>query len=167
MPFLSLCWYCIFQALLLLIAANGAPVIAGKILGDRLARPVDNGLKLSDGYRLFGDSKTWRGLFSAVLFSTAVAILLGIPPLTGVLFGTLTMTGDLLASFIKRRRGNVESSRARGLDTVPESLLPLCLLKEPLALNLIDIVLIAGLFFLIEEFVSPVLFRLHIRNQPY
>ena len=167
MPFLSLGWYCIFQALLLLIAANGAPVIAGKILGDRLARPIDNGLKLSDGYRLFGNSKTWRGLFSAVFISTAVAILIGIQPLTGVLFGTLTMTGDLLTSFIKRRRGNVESSRARGLDTVPESFLPLCLLKEPLALNLIDIVLIVGLFFLIEEFVSPVLYWLHIRNQPY
>ena len=167
MPFLSLCWYCIFQALLLLIAANGAPVITGKVLGNRLARPVDNGLKLSDGYRLFGNSKTWRGLFSAVFFSTAVAILFGIEPLTGVLFGTLTMTGDLLTSFIKRRRGNVESSRARGLDTVPESLLPLCLLKDSLALNLIDIILIVILFFLIEEFVSPVLYKLHIRNQPY
>ena len=167
MPLLSLCWYCIFQALVLLIAANGAPVITGKVLGNRLARPMDNGLNLSDGYRLFGNSKTWRGLFSAVFFTTAVAILFGIQPLTGVLFGTLTMTGDLLASFIKRRRGNVESSRARGLDTVPESLLPLCLLKDSLALNLIDITLIVGLFFLIEEFVSPVLYRLHIRNQPY
>jgi len=167
MPLLSLCWYCIFQALLLLIAANGAPVITSKVLGNRLAWPVDNGLNLSDGYRLFGNSKTWRGLFSAVFITTAMAIFFGIQPLTGVLFGALAMTGDLLASFIKRRLGNVESSRARGLDTVPESLLPLCLLKDSLALNLIDITLIVGLFFLIEEFVSPVLYRLHIRNQPY
>jgi CDP-2,3-bis-(O-geranylgeranyl)-sn-glycerol synthase len=167
MPLQSLCWYCIFQALLLLIAANGAPVITSKVLGNRLARPIDNGLNLSDGYRLFGNSKTWRGLFSALFFTTAVAILWGIEPLTGVLFGALTMTGDLLTSFIKRRRGNVESSRARGLDAVPESLLPLYLLKDSLALSLIDITLIVGLFFLIEEFVSPVLYRLHIRNQPY
>ena len=167
MPFLSLCWYFIFQALLLLIAANGAPVITGKVLGNRLARPVDNGFKLGDGYRLFGDSKTWRGLFSAVFFTTVVAILCGLEPLTGVLFGMLTMTGDLLASFIKRRLGNVESSRARGLDTVPESLLPLLLLKDSLALNFIEIILVVGLFFLCEEFVSPVLYKLHIRNQPY
>lgn len=167
MSLLLLCWYCIFEALLLLIAANGAPVISSKVLGNRLARPVDNGLKLSDGYRLFGDSKTWRGLFSAVLFTTAVAILFGIQPLTGVLFGALTMTGDLLTSFIKRRRGNVESSRARGLDAVPESLLPLGLLKDTLALNFVEIILIVVFFFLIEEFVSPVLYRLHIRNQPY
>ena len=167
MPLLSLCWYCIFQALVLLIAANGAPVITRKVLVNRLAKPMDNGLILSDGYRLFGNSKTWRGMFSAVFLTTAVAILFGIQPLTGVFFGMLTMTGDLLASFIKRRLGNVESSRARGLDTVPESLLPLCLLKDSLALSLIDITLIVGLFFLIEEFVSPVLYRLHIRNRPY
>jgi len=74
---------------------------------------------------------------------------------------------DLLASFIKRRLGNVESSRARGLDTVPESLLPLLLLKDSLALNFIEIILVVGLFFLCEEFVSPVLYKLHIRNQPY
>ena len=167
MPLLSSCWYCIFQALILLIAANGAPVIARKVLGNRLAKSMDNGLILSDGHRLFGNSKTWRGLFSSIILTTAVAILFGIQPLTGVLFGMLTMTGDLLTSFIKRRRGKVDSSRARGLDAVPESLLPLCLLKDSLTLNLIDITLIVGVFFLIEEFVSPVLYRLHIRNQPY
>jgi hypothetical protein len=167
MSLLSLCWYCIFQALLLLITANGAPIITGKVLGNRLAKPVDNGIKLNDGYRLFGNSKTWRGLFSAVFFTAAVAILFGIQPLTGVLFGTLAMTGDLLTSFIKRRRGNVESSRARGLDAVPEALLPLYLLKEPLALDFVEIILIVVFFFLIEEFVSPVLYRLHLRNQPY
>ena len=163
----SLCWYCIFQALVLLIAANGAPVITNKVLGNRLARPMDCGLILADGYPLFGNSKTWRGLFSAVLFATVVAILLGMQPLTGVLFGVLTIAGDLLASFIKRRRGNVESSRARGLDTVPESLVPLCLLKDSLALNFVEIALLVGLFFLIEEWVSPLLYRLHIRDQPY
>jgi len=167
MLLLPLCWYCIFLALLLLNVANGAPVIASKVLGNRLARPMDNGLKLSDGYRLLGNTKTWRGLFSAIFFTTAVAILCGLEPLTGVLFGMLTMTGDLLASFIKRRLGNVESSRARGLDTVPESLLPLCLLKDSLALNFVDIILIVGLFFLCEELISPVLYKLHIRNQPY
>ena len=167
MPLPSLCWYCIFQALVLLIAANGAPVVTGKVFGNRLAKPMDNGLKLADGYPLFGSSKTWRGLFSAVFFATVVAILLGMQALTGVLFGVLTIAGDLLASFIKRRQGNVESSRARGLDTVPESLLPLLVLKDLLALNLIEITLLVGLFFLIEEFVSPILYRLHIRDQPY
>lgn len=164
---MSVCWYCIFQALVLLIAANGAPVITNKVLGKWLARPMDNGLILADGYPLFGNSKTWRGLFSAVLFATIVAILFGMRPITGVFFGVLTIAGDLLASFIKRRLGSVESSRARGLDTVPESLVPLVVLKDSLALNLIEITLLVGLFFLIEELLSPLLYRLHIRDQPY
>jgi CDP-diglyceride synthetase len=162
-----LCWHCLFQALLLLVVANGAPVISNKIFGKRLARPIDNGFKLSDGYRLLGNSKTWRGLFSAIFLTAAVAILLGLPLLTGVLFAMLTMMGDLLASFIKRRLGKVDSSRARGLDTVPESLLPLILLKASLGLNFIDIILAVGIFFLGEEFVSPILYKLHIRNRPY
>lgn len=167
MTVLSLCLHCMFQALLLLLTANGAPIVANLFLGKYLVKPIDNGLKLSDGYRLFGNKKTWRGLFSAVLFSTVIAILWGLEPLTGILFGTLTMIGDLLASFIKRRLGHVESSRARGIDTVPESLLPLLLLKGPLALSFIEALLVAVLFFLCEEFVSPVLYRWHIRNRPY
>lgn len=167
MPFLSLCWYCIFLSLLFLMVANGAPVIASKVLGNRLAWPMDNGLNLRDGYRLLGNSKTWRGLISAVAATTAAAVLCGLEPITGALFGMLTMTGDLLASFIKRRLGNVESSRARGLDTVLESLLPLWFLKDSLKLDLIDIALITGLFFLCEELISPILYKLHIRDQPY
>lgn len=162
-----MCGSCIFQALVWLLVANGAPIIAGKMLGKRGTRPLDNGLVLRDGHRLFGDKKTWRGVFSAIFLTALMATLEGREPLTGALFGALAMAGDLLASFIKRRRGNAESSRARGLDTVPESVLPLYLLKEPLGLGLIDIMLSAGLFFLIEEFVSPILYKLHIRNQPY
>ncbi|MGZ4969528.1 MAG: CDP-archaeol synthase [Methylobacter sp.] len=163
----ALCLYCIIQAIALLVAANGAPVLTNKGLGKRWAWPVDNKLKLRDGRRLFGNAKTWRGLCSAIFFSTLVAFLSGIGPLIGASFGALAMAGDLLASFIKRRMGWDESSRARGLDTVPESLLPIILLKESLTLSLGDIALIVALFFLIEEWVSPLLFRLHIRKRPY
>jgi len=167
MTALPVCLYCIIQVTALLVVANGAPVLVNKILGKRWVWPVDNGLKLRDSHRLFGNNKTWRGLFSAIFFTILVAVLSGLEPLTGALFGALAMAGDLLASFIKRRMGHAESSRARGLDTVPESLLPVLVLKELLALSLIDIVLIVAIFFLIEELVSPVLYRLHIRKRPY
>lgn len=167
MTTLSMCLYCIIQAIALLVVANGAPILINRTVGKRWSWPVDNGLKLRDGHRLFGSSKTWRGLFSAIFFTSLAAALSGIESLTGALFGALAMTGDLLSSFIKRRMGRAESSRARGLDTAPEALLPILLLKEPLALSLIDIILIAAFFFLIEELLSPVLYRLHIRKRPY
>jgi CDP-diglyceride synthetase len=167
MTALSVCLYCMIQALALLIAANGAPVLINKALAARWAWPVDNKLKLHDGHRLFGNTKTWRGLCSAIFCTSLLAFLIGIETVIGLLFGVLAMAGDLSASFIKRRMGCSESSRARGLDTVPESLLPILLLKQPLGLNPVDIILIVVLFFLIEEWISPVLYRLHIRKRPY
>lgn len=158
----------VFRIVLLLVIANGAPILANRLLGNRFAWPVDNGIKLGDGRRLFGNSKTWRGLISSVCFTAVAATFLcGMELLTGALFGALAMAGDLSASFIKRRLGNAESSQLRGLDTVPESLLPIMLLKEPLALNISDTLLVVLLFFLIEELVSPVLYLLHIRKRPY
>lgn len=157
----------IIQATALLVIANGAPVLANKILGKRGAWPVDDGLKLRDGQRLLGDGKTWRGLAAAILLSAIAAPLIDLKPLTGALFGALAMSGDLLSSFCKRRMRRSESSRARGLDTVPESLIPIMLLKTPLTLAGIDIILVVALFFLIEELISPVLYRLHIRKRPF
>ncbi len=62
------------QAIALLVAANGAPVLINKALGKRWAWPVDNKLKLRDGRRLFGNTKTWRGLCSAVCVATLAAL---------------------------------------------------------------------------------------------
>lgn len=167
MTTLSNCLYCMIQATALLVIANGAPVLINKALGKLWTWPVDNGLKLRDGRRLFGNAKTWRGLCAAIFFTTLAAILYDLSPWTGALFGALAMSGDLLASFIKRRMSYAESSRARGLDTVPESLLPILLLKQALALSLLDIILLVAFFFLIEESISPMLYRLHIRKRPY
>ena len=47
----------VVQLLVLLGLANGTPVIAKKILGTILARPLDGGMNLADGQPLFGDSK--------------------------------------------------------------------------------------------------------------
>jgi CDP-2,3-bis-(O-geranylgeranyl)-sn-glycerol synthase len=101
------------------------------------------------------------------MVASLMALLLGIAPIIGVWFALLTMLGDLFASFCKRRLGKQESSRSRGLDTVPESLLPAWVLKESLMLSYVDIALIVLLFFLIEEFISPILYKWHIRQRPY
>jgi CDP-diglyceride synthetase len=164
---LSVCLYCMLQATVLLLIANGAPILATNALDNRWIWPVDNQLTLGDGNRLFGDTKTWRGCCTAMLLTTMTAFLIGIEPLTGLIFGALAMTGDLSASFIKRRRNCAESTHSPGLDTIPESLLPILALKVSLTLSLVDISLIVIFFFLIEEFISPILYRLHIRKRPY
>ena len=94
--------------------ANALPVLAGG------GTPMDFGKNFTDGRRVLGDNKTWRGFF----FGWAIGILVGLVegfvfgsvPF-GLLFSVLTplgaLCGDLAGAFIKRR-----------LDIAPGGLLP-------------------------------------------
>lgn len=161
------CGFCLFSTIILLVIANGMPVLLRKILEHRLSWPIDFGLLFYDKRPFLGQSKTWRGLFAAVFATSLIAPLLGIPLYTGALFAALVMCGDLSASFIKRRLGYIESSRFRMLDILPESLLPVLILQEDLELSLPEGIIAVAIFFIFEVLVSPVLFRLHIRKRPY
>ncbi|MDB5596146.1 MAG: hypothetical protein JWM36_3107 [Hyphomicrobiales bacterium] len=69
----------ILQSLILISAANDAPLIAKGFFGDRYTRPIDGGLVLSEGNRPLGSSKAWRGLLAAILSSACAAVLIGLP----------------------------------------------------------------------------------------
>ena len=157
----------IVQSLVLLTLANGAPVVAKKILGRRFAAPLDGGVRLFDGRPVFGPSKTVRGILLSVLATAAGAALLGLGPGLGALVAAAAMAGDLLSSFVKRRLALVSSSRAVGLDQLPESLLPLWLCRDGLALAPLDIALGVALFFVGEILLSRLLYKLHVRDEPY
>ena len=164
---ISLCWLCIVKVLLLLNIANGTPILARNYFQERYAWPIDFGFIFFDRRPMFGSSKTWRGLFTAVFMAGILALLLGTTIQNGVLFGIWVMLGDLSASFIKRRLGYIESSRSRILDTLPESILPVLVLYEQFGLTLFDGILSIALFVILEILISPILYRLHIRKRPY
>ncbi|MDD4128080.1 MAG: CDP-2,3-bis-(O-geranylgeranyl)-sn-glycerol synthase [Methanomicrobium sp.] len=75
--------------------------------------PIDFGKKWSDGRRIFGEGKTWRGFFGGVFSGIAIGILLIITGIyTGfsvhtllsiILLATGALLGDLIKSFFKRR----------------------------------------------------------------
>src|SRR5215470_7448659 len=115
----------IVQALVLLMLANGTPVIAKKTFGSRLALPLDAGLQFVDGQPLFGTSKTIRGILSSIVVTAGLAPLLWMSVGTGALIAGFAMIGDLFSSFLKRRLKFPPSSKAIGLDQIPESLFPL------------------------------------------
>jgi CDP-2,3-bis-(O-geranylgeranyl)-sn-glycerol synthase len=84
--------------------ANAAPVLAGGGL------PMDFGKNFSDGKRVFGKNKTFRGF----LFGWAIGILVGL--VEGMVFGFASysvlfsiitplgaLLGDLTGAFVKRR----------------------------------------------------------------
>src|SRR6476659_7201464 len=124
----------VLQLLILLMLANGTPLMAKKILGDRYSYPLDGNLCLADGRPVFCRSKTVRSIALAVPVTTG-ASLIGLGWQTGLLVGSFAMAGDLFSSFCKRRLGLPSSSRASGLDQVPESLLPLLACRDLLALT--------------------------------
>jgi CDP-diglyceride synthetase len=157
----------VLQLLILLMLANGTPVIAKKVFGDRYSSPVDGNLMFADGRPVFGRSKTIRGVVLAVLVTTAGAPLVGLDWRTGPLVGSFAMAGDVFSSFCKRRLGLPSSSRASGLDQVPESLLPLLACRDLLALSAADIVICAVMFVIGEVVLSRLLYSLRLRDRPY
>jgi CDP-diglyceride synthetase len=159
--------FVILQLLILLMLANGTPVIAKKLLGDRYSYPLDGNLTFADGRPLFGHSKTIRGVVLAVLVTTAGAPLIGLGWKTGFLVGSFAMAGDLVSSFSKRRLNLPSSSRASGLDQVPESLFPLLACRYLLSLAVADIAVCVVMFFVGEVVLSRLLYALHLRDRPY
>jgi hypothetical protein len=157
----------LLQSILLLTIANGAPVVAKKVLGTRLAFPLDAGVRFFDGQPLLGPSKTIRGVVISVLTTAAVAPLLGLSLAAGGLVAALAMIGDLFSSFVKRRLKFPPSSQAIGLDQVPESLLPLLVCQETLSLTAIDVAIGVGVFVVGELILSRLLYDLHFRDEPY
>lgn len=157
----------IFKFVLLLAVANGTPVIAERLLGRFLSYPLDAGKAFIDGQPLFGSSKTTRGIIVAVMATSACAPIFGVAWTTGLVIGLAAMAGDLVSSFVKRRIGHPPSSRALGLDQIPESLLPALACTSLLALTAADVILVVALFSVGELILSRLLFKMHIREQPY
>lgn len=155
------------KVLLLLSAVNGAPILLNKLLEQRWAWPVDGGLGLPDGRRLCGDSKTWRGLASALLAGAAAGWVLGFGAGAGLSVGAMAMAGDLSSSFLKRRLGIPSSGMALGLDQIPESLFPLLWMRAEWQLGAGDVLGLVVAFLVLELAVSRLLYWLHIRRQPY
>lgn len=153
--------------LLLLACANGAPVLARIVFGKLFSQPLDSGKILADGQPLFGSSKTIRGLIAAIVTTTFVAPILEVPPGTGFVIACLAMTGDLFSSFLKRRNKLESSSKATGLDQIPESLLPAIAGMYLLDLSLFDVLVIVVLFFVLEKLLSQIFYKLGIRKHPY
>ena len=157
----------ILQLLILLMLANGTPVVAKKLLGARYSYPLDGNLTFADGRPVFGRSKTIRGVALAVLVTTASAPLISLDWRIGLLVGSFAMAGDLLSSFCKRRLGLPSSSRASGLDQIPEAFLPLLACRDLLVLTAADIVVCVVMFVIGEVVLSRLLYAFRLRDRPY
>ncbi len=157
----------VIELLLLLVACNGAPVVATRMCGARGEWPVDGGRMAKDGRRWLGASKTWRGLLASVSTGALLAWVMGWSPWFGAGFAALCMVGDLLTSFVKRRIGMESGGRFMLMDQIPESLLPLWFAWFVGEFPAVLILQVVALFVLVCLVSSPILFRLGIRRRPH
>lgn len=155
------------ELFVMLVLANGAPVVAARVFGRRWSAAVDGGRLWRDGRQLLGKSKTWRGVVSGTLACGLFALITGLGLLFGLAFGLLGLIGDMISSFIKRRAGMASSARAIGLDQVPEALLPMVLAWYWLELSGLVVAGVVALFTFSNIVLSPLLYRLGIRHQPH
>ena len=159
-------WLLIFKLVVLLTVANGTPVIAGKLFGNYFNRPLDWDVAFIDGRPVFGHSKTMRGIILSLVAATVIAPVLGFAWTSGLIIASGAMSGDLLSSFLKRRLGLPPSSRATGIDQIPECLLPTIAIRSTLGLGACDVVSVVIIFFLGQVLLSRLFFRWNIRNRP-
>lgn len=103
--------------------------------------PIDAGKEFIDGKRIFGNNKTWKGMFGYILFNTIFAIIWGIVcnyanlnsynffyinyentvmynTLIGILLGVAYSLFELPNSFIKRRIGIEEGKTTSGIKKI-------------------------------------------------
>ena len=154
-------------ALVLVGAANTAPLLLKRFMGTRWAWPLDGGLRFVDGEPLLGKSKTVRGIVIGVLAPALIAPLLGHRWQHGAIMGAAAMAGDLVSSFCKRRLKRQPSSQALGLDQIPEVLLPLWVGRTWFDLSYLEIAIVLVLFVVLQLALSRLFFKLGWRDQPY
>jgi len=157
----------ILRALVLLGVANGAPVIARRLLGDSAASPVDFNGKFFDGMPIFGPSKSIQGIVAAIVATACVAPALQLPWGVGAVTAAACMAGDLFSSFVKRRLGMQSSSRAIGLDQVPEALFGALAAQFALPLTMADIAAVTLAFFIGQIVLSRIFFAIGLRQHPF
>jgi len=156
------------KILLLVSVANCVPLFAKRFFPkNKIRHPVDGGKRLGDGQFLFGPTKTVEGLVSSMAATTLAAYLIGLAIHVGLLVSLGAMVGDLASSFAKRRLGLAPSSKATGLDQIPESLVPSLLTASILSLSAGDIAAIVGVFLCGEIILSWALYQMGLREQPY
>jgi hypothetical protein len=99
--------------------------------------------------------------------TAAFAPILGLDWIDGLIIASAAMIGDLSSSFLKRRLNLPPSSRATGIDQVPECLLPAIAIRSTLGLTAFDVISVVFIFFVGEVLLSRLLFKWNIRNRPY
>lgn len=139
----------IFGVIFFLFLVNCLPVLAQRLLGEKLSYPVDGGLLWLDKKPLLGQNKTVRGVAASIGGGMGACGLLGQPWWLGGVVASLAMVGDLTSSFIKRRLNVSVGGDLFPLDHLLEALFPVLFLVPFLFLTWVQVITIVVSFILV------------------
>lgn len=123
------------KILLLLWTANLVPPLLAYFMGERWNWPLDRGHLFRDGQPLLGNHKTLRGVLGGSIGGACAAVFMGIPLWIGFVSALLSMAGDLLSSFIKRRLSLGSGSSVPAVDQGFEGAFPFLVLAPHFSLS--------------------------------
>jgi len=153
-----------------ILLVNFLPFVASLLCEERFSRPIDGGLLWRDGRPLLGSHKTFRGLLAGVLGGVIISPMLTITWPVAAGAALLSMSGDLLTSFIKRRLHYPSGKPVPVFDHLFESLFPLLFLYNFLQLSLWHITAILTLFLVFahlgSQFWQYILYQPPQKNYP-
>ncbi|MBI5635377.1 CDP-2,3-bis-(O-geranylgeranyl)-sn-glycerol synthase [Candidatus Micrarchaeota archaeon] len=153
--------------------SNSTPVVLGG------GKPLDLGKTLWDGRRVFGASKTIRGLLSALVVGTFVSIPLSLFPqflpgfsleqkiTVAFLVSLGAMIGDLIGSFSKRRLGFGEGESFIVTDQLLFLAVALLLSSTYVKIGLYDIVALVVVTFVLHVLFNQIAHRLGLKKVPW
>jgi predicted MPP superfamily phosphohydrolase len=135
------------KILILLWSINLTPVLLAYFFEGKWDTPLDKGILFIDGKPLLGSHKTIRGTLGGIAAGIFFGLVLGISWWVALSAGIMSMLGDLLSSFIKRRLDMIEGADSPVMDQLFEGALPFVIIAPAYSLSF------AKLFFLILVFV--------------
>lgn len=153
--------------LILLGIANTMPIVSRHIFKEKFSTPIDFNKSFFDKRPILGTHKTWRGLFSSIIATAIATKLLGYGFILGAKIGFYSMLGDCVASFIKRRLSLKSGARFIGVDQGIEAFLPLIILKDEIGISWQDCLFVTFMFGIFEIIISPYLYKIGFRRNPY
>lgn len=135
------------KIILLLWSINLTPVLLAFFFEEKWNAPVDQGILFIDGKPLLGSHKTIRGVIGGILAGILFGFAAGLSLWVTLPAGMLSMLGDMVASFIKRRFRIAEGDDFPIMDQLLESAFPFIIIAPAYALSF------SGMFSLILIFI--------------
>ncbi|MFO8085111.1 MAG: CDP-archaeol synthase [Desulfobacterales bacterium] len=154
------------KLLFLLWLINFIPPLLSYLLDNRYSLPIDLNKTFTDKKPFFGPHKTWRGLIGALFCGSLLSLFLGFPVWLGFLAAILSMLGDLLSSFAKRRLDKPSGHNFPVLDQFFEGALPFLVLSPYFGVGLFRTGILI-IIFCIGAYLGSVFYKDILLKEPF